>query len=117
MVLMVRRWRPNKRPSSASTQSQHHEDRSFLLDVALGNCEAALKLFALEDQTLMVLWDACPVLNKGLDAVDAERSLNLQSDALACGGVDEDLHVTTTWRCRASNARDILEEVLCNRLT
>ena len=54
-----------------------------------------LKLFASEDQALLVRWNALLVLEFCLDVVDRIRGLNLKGDHLSRECLDEDLHTAT----------------------
>ncbi len=60
-----------------------------LLDIVVAECTAILKLFAGEDQALLVGWDAFLVLDLGLDVVDGVAGLDLEGDRLAREGLDE----------------------------
>jgi hypothetical protein len=59
------------------------------LDVVVRQRTAILELFAGEDQTLLVGWDALFVLDLALDIVDCVRGLHLEGDGLAREGLDE----------------------------
>lgn len=68
-------------------------ESAFLLDIVVGQSATVLKLFAGEDQTLLIRRNALLVLNLGLDIVDGVAGLDLQSDGLARESFYEDLHV------------------------
>jgi len=55
---------------------------------------ASFKLFASEDETLLVGRDALLVLDLCLDVVNGDRGPDLEGNGLACQGLDEDLHST-----------------------
>ena len=67
----------------------------LLLDVVVGQGAAILQLLAGEDEALLVRRNALLVLDLilSLDIVDGVRALNLEGDALASQGLDEDLHL------------------------
>merc|ERR1712159_903582 len=78
--------------SHAAPQTQHEVQSRFLLDVVVRERTTVLELLACEDQALLVWWNALLVLNFGLHVVDRVRGLHIESDRLACEGLDEDLH-------------------------
>jgi hypothetical protein len=53
---------------------------------------AIIRLFACEDQTFPVGWNAFLVLNLGLNILDSTCWLDFQCDMLASEDFDEDLH-------------------------
>ena len=55
----------------------------LLLDVVIGESAAILKLFAGENQALLVRRDTLLVLDLALDVVDGVRGLDLKGDGLA----------------------------------
>jgi len=65
----------------------------LLLDVVVTQRATILELFASEDKTLLIWWDALFVLDFGLDVVDGVRGFNLEGDGFARKGLDEDLHL------------------------
>ena len=64
----------------------------FLLDIIIGQGTAIFELFAGEDETLLVWWDAFLVLNFRLYIIDGVRALDFEGDGLAGSSFDEDLH-------------------------
>ena len=62
---------------------------AYLLNVVVRQRTAVFKLFASEDQTLLVRWDAFFILDLALDIVDCVRGLDLKGDGLAREGLDE----------------------------
>merc|ERR1712193_81423 len=67
----------------------------FFLNVVIGECTSILKLFACEDQALLIGWNSFLVLDFGLDIVNRVAGLDVESNRLAGQGFDEDLHATT----------------------
>merc|ERR1719187_2966836 len=67
----------------------------LLLNVVVGQSATVLKLLASKDETLLIGRDAFLILNLGLDILNGITGFNLQSDGLACEGLDEDLHATS----------------------
>ena len=55
----------------------------FFLDVVVGESAAVLKLFAGEDETLLVGRDAFLILDLRLDVIDGVGRLNLEGDGLS----------------------------------
>ena len=56
--------------------------RALLLDVVVLESAAVLEMPSSKDDSLLVWWDALPVLDLGLDALDAVAGLNLEGDFL-----------------------------------
>jgi hypothetical protein len=67
----------------------------LFLDIVVREGAAILKLFAREDQTLLVRRNTLLVLDLRLDVVDGIGGLDLKSDGLAREGLDENLHTST----------------------
>jgi len=67
-------------------------ESGFFLDVVVGKGATILKLFAGENQALLVGRDAFLVLNLALDVVDGIGGFDLESDGLTSEGLNEDLH-------------------------
>ena len=65
------------------TQSQDQVQRGFLLDVVVGQGTAIFQLFAGEDQTLLVRWDAFFVLDFGFDVFNGVAGFDVQRDGFA----------------------------------
>ena len=62
---------------------------TYLLDIVITQSPPIFKLFAREDQTLLIWWDALFVLDLGFDVVDRVRGLDFERDGLARQGLDE----------------------------
>merc|ERR1712168_346869 len=67
---------------------------ALLLDVVIRQSATIFQLFTGEDQPLLIWGDSFLVLYLGLDILNGVRRLNLQSDSLACQGLDKDLHAS-----------------------
>jgi len=61
----------------------------LLLDVVVGQGATIFELFASEDQTLLVGWNALLVLDLRLYIVDCVGRFHLERDGLAREGLDE----------------------------
>ena len=61
----------------------------FLLDIVIAKGASIFELFASEDETLLVGWDAFFVLDLGLDIVDGIGGFDFESDGFAGEGFDE----------------------------
>jgi len=77
---------------STSSQSQDEMESGLFLDIVVGESSAVFELFAGEDQTLLIGWDALLILDFGLDIVDGVGGFDLEGDGLTREGFDEDLH-------------------------
>ena len=73
---------------SEGRRSVHLSGR-YLLNIVVGERTAIFELFAGEDQTLLVGWDAFLVLDLALDVIDRVGRLDLKGDGLAREGLDE----------------------------
>jgi len=67
----------------------------LLLDVVVRKSPAIFKLFAGEDQPLLIWRNSLLVLNLGLDILDGVGGLDLEGDSLTSEGLDKDLHTST----------------------
>ena len=76
-----------------STESEHEVESGLLLNVVVRESSAVLELLASEDESLLIRGDTLLVLDLSLDVLNGVRGLNVQSNGLACKGLDEDLHV------------------------
>lgn len=65
----------------------------LLLDVVVGDRAAVLELFASKVQTLLVQRYPLLVLDLSLDVAYGVGALDLDSDGLAAGNLDKDLHL------------------------
>lgn len=63
--------------------------RRLLLDIVIAQRATIFELFACEDETLLIRWDAFFVLDFGFDVVDCVRGFDFQGDGFACEGFDE----------------------------
>lgn len=61
----------------------------YLLDIVIAQSPSILKLFACEDQTLLIGWNAFFVLDLGLDVVDCIAGFDFEGDGFAREGLDE----------------------------
>jgi hypothetical protein len=75
----------------AATKTEDKVKGRLLLDIVVRESAAVFELFAGEDKTLLVGWDALLVLNLGLDVVDSVGGLDLQGDGLSGECLNEDL--------------------------
>jgi hypothetical protein len=100
----------------ATTQSQHQMEGGLLLNVVIGKCTPILKLLARKDETLLIRRDTLLVLNLCLHVINRVRRLDLESDRLACEGLDEDLHATTQTKDQME-CRLLLDVVVGKRTT
>ena len=75
---------------ACSNKSESEVKSGFFLNVVVGESAVILKLFSSEYESLFIRRGAFLVLNLGFDTVNAVRSLNIESDSLACKGLDED---------------------------
>lgn len=69
--------------------------RGLLLDVVVRKGTTVLKLFAGEDQALLVRGNALLILNFVLHVINRIRRLDFQCDRLPSQGLHKDLHATT----------------------
>ena len=65
---------------------------ALLLDVVVCKGEFVLKLLPCVDETLLVGWDALPVLDLQLHFPDSVLGGKHKGDCLPIQGLDEDLH-------------------------
>jgi len=79
--------------SAATSESEDQVKSGLLLDVVVRKSAAILELLAGEDEALLIGRDALLVLDLSLDILNGVRRLNVQSNGLACKGLDEDLHL------------------------
>merc|ERR1712115_283204 len=67
----------------------------FLLDIVVRKGPSILKLFASEDQPLLIWGNTLLVLDLGLDIFNGVGWLNLQGDSFTGEGLDENLHTSS----------------------
>ena len=79
--------------SATTSESEDQVEGGLLLNVIVRESSAILELLAGEDESLLIGRDALLVLDLSLDVLDGVRGLNVQSNGLACKGLDEDLHL------------------------
>ena len=70
-------------------QRSVHLSGMYLLNIVVGERATIFELFAGEDQTLLIGWDAFLVLDLALDIVDRIGGFDLEGDSLAREGLDE----------------------------
>merc|ERR1712100_908289 len=78
---------------TTTAQTENQVEGGLLLDIVIRQGASILKLFAGEDQPLLVGWGALLVLDLSLDVLDGVRGLDLKGDGLARQGLDKDLHL------------------------
>lgn len=66
-----------------ATKTENKVKSRLLLDVIIGKSATVLKLFAGEDQALLIRRNSLLILNLGLDIVDGIGGLDFKSDGLA----------------------------------
>ncbi len=71
--------------------------RALLLNIVVGERTAVFKLFAREDETLLIGGNALLVLNFGLDGIDGIRGFNLKSDCFTGECFNKYLHWNDFW--------------------
>merc|ERR1719491_1047885 len=76
----------------AATKTQHQVERGLLLNVVVRQGTAIFQLFAGEDETLLIWWDAFFILDFGFYVIDCVAGLHIEGDGFACERLDEDLH-------------------------
>ena len=78
----------------STAEAKHQVKGGLLLDVVVAQRTTVFQLFAGEDQSLLVWWDALLVLNLGLDVLNGVAGLDFESDGLSGKRLDENLHST-----------------------
>jgi len=78
-----------------TSESEDKVQRRLFLDVVVRQGATILKLFAGEDESLLVWWDTFLVLDLSLHIFDSVGGFDLEGDGLAGQGFDEDLHTTS----------------------
>ena len=81
--------------SLSTSESEHEVESGLLLDVVIAESATILKLFACEDQSLLIGRDALLILDLGLHILDGVSGLHVEGDGLAGQGLHEDLHAST----------------------
>ena len=76
-----------------ATQAEHQVESGLLLDVVIRKGTAIFKLLSGKDKTLLIWGNTFFILNLGLDVLDGVAGFDVQSDRLACEGLDENLHI------------------------
>ena len=79
-----------------STESEHQVKGRLLLNVVVREGSAVFKLFASEDEALLVGRNTLFVLDLGLHILDSVSSVDLESNRLSGESLDEDLHDTAS---------------------
>lgn len=85
---LSQRWLDN-----ASTKTQHKMKGGLFLDVIVWQGATILKLFASEDQTLLIRRNAFLILDLGLDIFNSIAGLNLKGDCFPRQRLHEYLHL------------------------
>merc|ERR1740138_475930 len=93
-----------RRLDDASAQTKHQVKGGLLLNVVVRKSATILKLLASEDQTLLVRGDPFLVLDLGLDIVDSVGRLHLKGDSLSRKGLNENLHVYSSFSLHYTEA-------------
>jgi len=75
-----------------SANSQNQVKSALLLDVVVGESAIVFKLFASENEALLIRGNSFLVLNLGFDIVNGVRAFNFESDCFASECLDKDLH-------------------------
>jgi len=75
-----------------TAESEHEVKSGLLLDVVVRKSAAVLKLLASKDEALLIRGDTLLVLDLGLHVLNSVAGLHIESNGLACKGLDEDLH-------------------------
>ena len=75
-----------------TTESEDEVDGGLLLDVVVGKGAVVFKLFASEDETLLIRRNGFLVLDLALQVLDGVSWLNVEGDVLASKCAYEDLH-------------------------
>merc|ERR1719208_462228 len=78
-----------------TSESEDKVQRRLFLDVVVRQGATILKLFAGEDESLLVWWDTFLVLDLSLHIFDGVGGFDLESDGLAGQSLHEDLHTTS----------------------
>merc|ERR1712114_6628 len=78
-----------------SSKPEDKVKRGLLLDVVVGQSPSVLKLFACEDQPLLVWRNSFLILDLCLHVLDGVRRLNLECDRLTGQCLHEDLHTSS----------------------
>merc|ERR1711892_1660641 len=93
-----------------SPETENKMKSALLLDVVARQSATIFQLFAGEDQPLLIWGDSFLVLDLGLHILNGVRWLHLQSDGLACEGLDEDLHTSpeTDYRMKGALLLDVV---------
>jgi len=78
-----------------TSESEHQVESRFFLNIVVTQSSAIFELFAGENQSLLIGWDALLVLNLGLDILDGVGWLDLQGNGLASQRFHENLHTAT----------------------
>merc|ERR1719334_1821789 len=77
---------------TTSSQAEDQMEGGLLLDVVIAQGSAIFKLFAGENQSLLIGRNSLLILNLGFHIFNCVRGLNLKSDGLPCKGLHENLH-------------------------
>ncbi len=75
--------------ASSSKRVSEAKGGAYLLDIVIAQSASIFELFAGEDKTLLVRWNAFLVLDLGFDVVDRVAGFDLEGDGFAGEGLDE----------------------------
>ena len=78
-----------------TSESEDQMESRFFLDVVVRKGSAVFKLFAGENESLLIGWDTFLVLDFSLDVFNGVWWLDIESDGLASQGLNEDLHTSS----------------------
>ena len=68
-------------------------ESGLLLDVVIRKGTAIFELLSGKDKTLLIWGNTFFILNLGLNVLNGVAGFDIQSDRLACKGLDENLHI------------------------
>jgi len=79
---------------TSAYESEYKMESWFLLDIVVGKSSSIFNCLASEDHILLIRGNSFLVLDLSFNVVDGVRSLNVESDGLACKCFNENLHVS-----------------------
>ena len=77
----------------SSSETEHQVESGLLLDVVIRKGTAIFELLSGKDKTLLIWGNTFFILNLGLNVLNGVAGFDIQSDRLACKGLDENLHI------------------------
>ena len=75
-----------------TSKTKNKMESGLLLNVVIAQCPAVLKLFAGENESLLVWGDSFLILDLRFHVVNRVGSLHIKGDGLTSQGLDEDPH-------------------------